>query len=285
VKSEGNFRNVLFGNFGNDAITDGVSQLAFYGVHSVEAGNGAPLVIGDENTVSSLNDSAGAGMAAAALSADGNVLVLGDFSFLIPPYNTVADNQILIRNIADYALGGTRTHSVADFPYVFDRTVSVVPTGGLQMTAETLAPFAGLQNALRATSTTLVMRTEAPAEGDLLVIGSLTPGEDLLPYIEPFHLNLDDSSKIVIPDFGIVDRAGIGLLLYQHTPTRNTLILLTNLPEDLPTLINLLSSGDLSSCVTQGDIGVCSIGYGGSYYAEPTGEPVPVEMLTPTPSG
>lgn len=285
VKSEGNFRNVLFGDFDSDAITSSLNQLAFYGVHSVESGNGTPLIVGDENTYSSLTDSAGPGMAVAALSADGNVLVLGDFSFLIPPYNTVADNQILIRNIANYALGGIRTHSLADFPYVFDRTVYVVPTGGLQMTADTLAPFAGLQNALRATSTSLVMRAEAPAEGDLLVIGSLTPDEDLLPYIEPFHLGLEDSSMIVIPDFGTVTRSGVGLLLYQHTPLRDTLILLTDLPEDLPTLIYMLSSGDLSSCVTQGDIGVCSIGYSDSYYAEPTEAPTFDETPTPTPSG
>ncbi len=285
VKSEGNFRNILFGDFGSNAITSGLKQVAFYGVHSVEAGHGTPLIVGDGNTFSSLTDSAGPGRAAAALSADGNVLVFGDFSFLIPPYNTVSDNQILIRNIADYALGGMRTHSVADFPYVFDRTVYVVPTGSLQLTADTLAPFAGLQNALLLTSTSLDMRLEAPAEGDLLVIGSLTPGEDLLPYIEPFHLGLDDSSTVVIPDFGTVNRSGVGLLLYQHTPTRNTLILLTDVPADLPTLINLLSSGDLSSCVTQADIGVCSIGYGSSYSAAPTAEPIPDATPTPTPSG
>ena len=283
-KSEGNFRNVLFEDFSTNAVTSGMNQLAFYGVHSVEAGNGTPLIVGNENTYSSLTDSAGRGMAVAAVSEDGNVLVLGDFSFLIPPYNTVVDNQILIRNIANYALDGTRAHSVADFPYVFDRTVYLVPTGGFQMTAETLTPFASLQNALLATSTKLVMRSEAPAEGDLLVIGSLTPGEDLLSYIEPFHLGLDEPGIVVIPEFGTVSSQGVGLLLYLHTPLRNTLILLTELPEDLPTLIDQLSSGDLSSCVTQGDIGVCSLGYGGSYYAEPTEESIPTEA-TPTSSG
>jgi len=285
VKSEGNFRNVLFSTFGSSTLTGDLTQVAFYGVHSVDAGSGMPLIIGDKNTYSSLTDSDGSGMAAAAVSADGNVLVFGDFSFMIPPYNTVADNGNLIRHIADYALGGTHTHSVADFPYVFDRNVYVVPAGGMQMTADMLAPLASLQNELLATSTSLAIQAEPPAEGDLLVVGSLTPSDDLIPYIESFHLGLDDPSTIVIPSLGTVSRSGIGLLLYHYTATRNTLILLTDTLDDLPALIDLVSSGDLSSCVTQGDIGVCSIGSGNSYYAEPTWEPPLEGTPSSTPSG
>ena len=238
VKSEGNFRNVLFKTFALNAVTAGLGQVAFYGAHSVEAADGTPLIVGDENTYSSLTDSAGSGRAAAALSTDGNVLVLGDFSFLVPPYNTVA-------------------------------------------------PFAGLQNALLLTSTKLVISDTAPADGDLLVMGNLTPARDLLPYIVPFSLGLDDESTVVIPGFGTVSRTGIGLLLYLHTPARNTLIVLTDKPEDLPTMIGLLSSGDLSSCVIQNNIGVCSIGSGTIDNSESTGEstPAPVESPTSTPSG
>jgi hypothetical protein len=283
VKNDGNFRNTLFNSFAGNPVTTGLSQVAFYGTHSVETGSGTKLILGDGNTVSSLTDSAGAGRAAAALGADGNVLALGDFSFLIPPYDSVADNQVLIRNIANFALSGTRSHRVADFPYVFDRTVSIVSTGGLQTTADTLAPFAGLQNALRLTGTSLVMSDTAPADGDLLVIGSLTPGEDLLPYLQPFKLGLEDPGTVVIPGFGTVARSGVGLLLYQHTPERNTLILLTDTPADLPALINLLSSADLSACVIQGDIGVCSIGYGGGYSNGPAFEPTP-DGFSPTPT-
>jgi hypothetical protein len=284
VKSEGNFRNVLFSTFGKNTLTSDLTQVAFYGVHSVDAGSGKPLIIGDKDTYSSLTDSGGSGMAAAAVSADGNVLVFGDFSFMIPPYNTVADNEILIRHIADYALSGTRTHNVADFPYVFDRDISVIPAGGMQINADMLAPLASLQNELLATSTSLVIQAKPPADGDLLVVGSLTPSDDLMSYIGSFHLGLDDTSTIVIPGIGTVSRTGIGLLLYHFTPTRNTLIILTDTPDDLPALIDLLSRGDLSSCVTQGDIGVCSIGSGGSYYTEPTWEPPLMGTSSPTPS-
>jgi hypothetical protein len=42
--SEGNFRNVIFEDLRTNAITSGMKRLAFYGVHSVEAGNGIPLI-------------------------------------------------------------------------------------------------------------------------------------------------------------------------------------------------------------------------------------------------
>ena len=287
VKNEGNFRNILFGKFGTNDLTAGLTQVALYGVHSIDTVDGKPLLIGDANTYSSLTDSAGAGMAAAAISADGGVLALGDFTFLFPPYNTVADNAVLIDRIADFALGGTRSHSVANFPYVFDRTVYVVPTGGMRMTADVLGPFANLQTALSVTNTSLLVRGTPPADGDLLVIGTLngdvTTSDDLKSYIEPFDLKLDDPGTIVIPNFGTVDRSGIGLLLYQHTDSRNVLVLLTDTPDDLPSLIDMLASGSLQSCVVQGEVGVCSIGLGNNYFSMPTLESTPAE--TPTPSG
>ncbi len=265
VKNEGNFRNVVFGKFAPDPLTAGLTQVAFYGAHSVRTLDGKSLITGDQYTLSSTTDS-GEGLSAAALGADGNVLVLGDFSFLVPPYNTVADNNVLIGRIADFALGGTRTHNIADFPYVFDRPVAVVPTGGLQMASDILEPIASLQGALQSINVSLTVNSDPPANTDLLVLGSLTPSDDLTPYIEPFKLGLDDYASITLPDFGTINRDGIGLLLYEHTADRNTLTLLTDYPSDLPSLISLLANGEVSSCMIQGEVGVCSIGYGGSSY-------------------
>ncbi|HTX90762.1 MAG TPA: DUF4350 domain-containing protein [Anaerolineales bacterium] len=287
VKNEGNFRNILFGKFGSNALTNGLGQVALYGVHSIDTVDGTPLLIGDANTYSSQTDSAGAGMAAAALSADGGVLAMGDFTFLVPPYDSVADNAVLIDHIADFALGGTRTHSVANFPYVFDQTVYVVPTGGMRMTADVLGPFANLQTALRVTNTSLLVKDTPPATGDLLVIGTLqgdvAASPDLLPYIDSFGLNFDDPTTIVIPNFGTVDRSGVGLLLYQHSASRNILVLLTDTPDDLPSLIDLLASGSLESCVVQGEVGVCGIGSGNNYFGQSSPGFSPTE--TPTPAG
>lgn len=73
-------------------------------------------------------------------------------------------------------------------------------------------------------------------------------------------------------------------MLYKPGLVSNTLILLTDLPEDLPTLLSLLASGDMSACVIQNNIGVCSISYSGSTYdTTPPGEEVQDDE-TSTPS-
>jgi hypothetical protein len=291
LKNEGNFRNVLFTQFGEDALTQGLSQVALYGAHSVSAENGKALITGDESTFSSLTDSSesplsgsGQALAAAALSADGTALAFGDFTFLMPPYNQVADNSLLLGAIADFALGGTRTHTLADFPYLFGHQASLLTVGDLQMTADLLAPVASLQSALQWTNTSLVVAPKAVSGSDTIVLGLLTPSDDLDRYINTFDLGLEDSAAITIPGFGQIGRAGIGLMLYKPGVVSNTLILLTDLPVDLAKLIKLLASGDMSACVIQNNIGVCSIGYSGSTYdTTPPGEEVqPTETSTPS---
>jgi len=291
VKNEGNFRNVMFTQFGEEELTKGLGQVVLYGAHSVSAENGKAIITGDAGTFSSQTDSSasplsgsGQGLVAAALSADGSALAIGDSTFLMPPYNQVADNGLLVGEIADFALGGTRTHTLADFPYLFDRQVNLLTVGDLQMTADLLAPVASLQSALQWTNTSLIVASKAVSGSDTIILGLLTPSDDLDRYIKSFDLGLEDSASITIPGFGTIGRAGIGLMLYKPGVVRNTLILLTDLPEDLPLLIGLLASGDMSSCVIQDNIGVCSIGYSGSTYdTTPPGEEVqPTETSTPS---
>ena len=289
IENEGNYRHVQYWQFGKNALAKGLTQVVFYSAHSVNTDTGTALILGDENTLSSRTDSGGdpatgSGLAAAAISEDENVLAIGDFTFLMPPYNQVADNGLLLSRIADFLLGGARTHELADFPFVFDRPVYLLPTGEIQLNTDLLSPVAYLQSALQTTNTPLYISQDPLAKGDRLILGLLTPSEDLKPFLEPFNLGLDDSSTITIPGFGKVNRSGIGLMLYQTSKTGNTLILLTEYPEDLPTLINLLASGDLSSCVIQENIGVCSVVYGGGYYGyeEPyTEEPAPTKEPAP----
>jgi hypothetical protein len=113
----------------------------------------------------------------------------------------------------------------------------------------------------------------------------------LSKYVEPFNIKLDDASEFVdIPQFGKLGRSGNGLLLFSHTDQGTTLVLLADTVVDVTALMDTLSTGDLSGCLIQGNVGMCSIGVGGSFSIGGTSTPEATPLngeipLTATPSG
>lgn len=304
VDNEGNFRNVFFGDFGKDELTFGLKQVAFYGTHSVKSDSGMVLLLGADQTFSSLTDAHSPAEGGAVLSADGNVVAFGDFTFMTPPYNNVSDNATLISNIADFLLGGNRKPTLATLPYIFSQhNVQVYPTSKVQMTAEMVGALGRLQTSLQAVSVNMDITTKEPVDGDRVILGTFTPTDDLIPFVESLDLKTGESSQILeVSGFGNVGRAGNGVLLFQPGKNGNTIVLLADTANDLILLLDTISSGNLSNCVLQGDIGVCSIGSGSSFSEEPgvvstpegsptvepsTGGPPPVATPTPvsTPAG
>ena len=288
VENEGNFRNVYFKSFGKSDLTWGLSKIALYGTHSVETDSGLSLFVGDDKTLSSTTDATPSndpkrGWAAAVLSKDGNVFAAGDFSFLMPPYNTVGDNSSLISNIADFLLSGQRKDVLTDFPYIFNgSTVDILPTSNVQLTAGITSALSKLQAQLAATGTELKVVKDTPTDNNLIVLGTFSSSDDLAKYVEPFNVKLEDSSEFVdIPQFGKLGRSGNGVLLFSHSDKGTTLVLLADTVDDVTTLMDTLSSGDLSSCLIQGDVGFCSIGTGGSFSEGGTSTPFVSGSLTP----
>jgi hypothetical protein len=297
VENEGNFRNVYFTTFGKSDLTWGLSKIALYGTHSVETSSGSALIVGSNNTLSSSTDTTPANDSkqnwdSAVLSKDGNVLAMGDFTFLTPPYDTVADNATLINNLADFLLNGQKKLILADFPYIFNQApVGIQTTSNVQLTAEITGAIARLQSRLAMTNTPLNVLKNPPADGNLIVLGTYSSSDDMTKYVEPFNIQLDDTSEFVeIPQLGKFGRSGNGLLLFSHSEKGSTLVLLADTTDDLTSLIDTLSSGDLTGCVLQGDLGVCSIGVGGSFseggIPTPETTPLPGEIpVTATPPG
>jgi len=256
--NEGNFRNVEFTDFAENQLTKDLKMIVLYGAHTVHTETGVRLANGGADTLSSLTDRGG-GLSPMALSADGQALAVGDFTFLTNPFNQVADNNLLLAHIADFALGGKRAPLLENFPFVFERPVSLIPTGEVALTSELLGPIAVLQQSLKVVNISVNVSPKPSKDGDVIVLGTFTPSEDLNPYLTPFNISFDEGKIINLPGFGKVEKPGNALLLFNHGAKTNTLILLADTASDLPKLITLVAGGDLSACVVQGNTGVCSI--------------------------
>jgi hypothetical protein len=278
-KNEGNFRNVFFDKFGKAELTFGLKQVALYGTHSVKSDSGLILLRGTESTFSSVSDAYDPAQGGAAISEDGNVVAFGDFTFLTPPYDHVADNSTLIANIADFLLDGRRAPSLTNFPYIFNQAVlQVFPTSDVQMTAEMVSALSSLQTSLRAVNISMQIVDEKPADGDVLQLETFTSSDDLASISNKFNLNFDESEDYVtVPGFGNIGRTGNGLLLFNPGKKGNTLVLLSDTLDDLTVLVGVVSSGSLTSCIVQDRSGVCSVGFGGSFSSDESFDGTPVD--------
>lgn len=296
VENEANYRNVFFTNFNDDALTNDLSKIALYGAHSIQTTQKV-LISGDENTLSSLTDQGGE-LAVAATTENGGVLAMGDMNFLTSPYYQVADNQHLLNNVIQFLLGATRTYDLADFPYLFHRTVSVLTPGKDVMDRDLVTTLSEAQLSLRSLDLSIEV-TDTPTEGnDLLVSGTYRQREDLEIYLKPFDLefskepiveeenygsildtpeptmtpfltdewNFDTETQdaVMVPGLGKFAVQDVGLILFQSTPERNTLTLLASNSEALKELTsNVFNYRDLSRCLIADSIAVCNLDSGG----------------------
>ena len=265
IENEGNYRNVLFSYFGEDTLTEGLSTVAFYGVRSIITKTGTPLIIGDQNTLSSRTDTSGE-WAAAARSLDGRVIAIGDLTFLTPPYDQVADNPLLTTRLVDFLLGGEKLRDLSDFPYLFNQPVAILKTETFDLAAETLWSIMGVQGTLTSQGLPLTLVSEPSSDMDLIIFDLYSPSEDVQPYLELFEdvvLPIDaEDGFLTVPCFGGINPAGIGLVLLSRAEERTTLVLLAETNDELLTLAEMLADYELRDCLVCGQVALCKVGTG-----------------------
>ena len=186
IKNEGNFRNVYFNIIDKSPISADLEEVVFYGLHTIKTAP-HPFIIGDENTLSSLTDRS-SGLVAAASDAEGRVLALTDMNFMLPPYHRVADNGILTKNIAEFLSGSARERSLADFPYIFSRPVTLLIDAENALDTEMLATITGAQHSMEELGLELNISNKPDFGHDLVAFGTFPPDENLEPLLEPFDL-------------------------------------------------------------------------------------------------
>lgn len=51
---------------------------------------------------------------------------MGDLTFMVPPQNSILDNNRLIADIAEFLASSDRGFELSDFPYFFDGAADIV---------------------------------------------------------------------------------------------------------------------------------------------------------------
>ncbi|HUV15692.1 MAG TPA: DUF4350 domain-containing protein [Pelolinea sp.] len=283
VENEGNYRNIFIFPDSRNSVTRNISQLVFYASHSLET-QSEVLFTGNENTLSSLDDKGNA-LPVAAMDESGNVLVIGDMTFLTTPYNQVADNYQLVLNISDFLLKKSRTRTLADFPNLFTRPISIRLTEGINLDKELLAVISDMKEKFNSDDLPVVILEKEEEGFDQIILGTFPPNDQLRIYTDFFGINFNDGkfnptpsptaedeieleeplpdatklddSFFLFPEFGKIPSEGFGFLLLYQEENRTNLVILSDSLENVVQLLNLLIKGSLEICLATDSIAIC----------------------------
>ncbi len=188
-ENDGNFRHLILTDIQDSPLTQGVQQVIFYAAHSLKS-SPQPLLRTSPTTRSSLTD-APAQSVAASLDASGQVLAIGDLSFLQAPNNLMADNQQWIAGIAGFLAGSQCQRTLAEYPYIFQRPVTLLVPADQTLTNGFITTLGAAQRQLALLNLPLTTAAQ-PVEGsDTLILGVYEDYEKLAPYLAAFDLEIN----------------------------------------------------------------------------------------------
>ena len=118
VEYDLNFRHIFLRDFQPTPLTSGLDTIVLYVAGSIHS-SGPGIAVSDTNTESSLGATAGSYFPI-AWGSTSNVLAIADFTFVVPPYNSLLSNGRLMSNVADYLTESQRDFDLADFPHFYE---------------------------------------------------------------------------------------------------------------------------------------------------------------------
>lgn len=274
---ESNFRNIKLSSFDANPLTEGLTQVIFYATRSILSQEPA-LIQATGATRSSASEQADA-LAVAVLAHQGQVLALGDLTFMTEPFNAVADNNRLTARIADFLSGGQRRFDLTEFPFFFRDEVDLVFAGGPVLDSDLLAGGGVLQAAFDENGKQLTVQHQEDKTRDTLFVGLYDQAKEAQPYLAEAQVTLsitptkeeasgDESppasstevtvtaeispampSRVEIQSFGEMVVTGTSLLALATDGERHVLVVLAHTQTGVEDAIKRLTDGDLGECV------------------------------------
>ena len=187
--NEGNFRNIFVQPVENHSLTKGIEELVFYASHSLD--NRTEMIFsGGPGAQSSLEDREET-VSVASIDNSGNVLAIGDMTFMTTPYNQIADNNLLIENIAYFLINGERQIQISDFPNLFRRNIGIILDKNLKLEPDLVSVISEIKEQY-ARDDINVEILEAKQDGyDLVYLGIYPPEGELDKMVGKFGIRFE----------------------------------------------------------------------------------------------
>ncbi len=253
VEYDQNFRHIFVRDFQPDALTNGLDTIAFYVASSVRS-SGPGLAVTDANTQSSLIE-AGRNFSPIAWGDRRNVLAIGDFTFMVPPYNSLLDNDKLLSNLTDYLTDSQRSFELADFPYFF------AGDGG-----ESIDILLGrddlwdngvlMRSVLSTVGVTAGISADENLSRDTVFLGLFEDAAQVERYLQTVGVTIDGAIRL--PSGLELERRGTSITLLHGDEDRHVLVLLADTARSLSSAVDALLGGNFREDLVNDFVGVRS---------------------------
>ena len=251
VEYDLNFRHIIVRDFQPSPLTSGLDAVALYITGSVES-SGDGLAFTDVNTRSSLENPADT-YAPIALGDRRNVLAMADFTFIVPPYNTLLDNDKLLSNLADFLSDNQREYDLGDFPHFYDGSQG---DGVDVLLGQTTLWDIGLEmrNGLSAYGISSRIRQEEDVSRNTLFLGLYEDSPAVGRYLQAAGISINET--VSLPFAPEVQSRGTSIALLHRSQERYSLVILGDTPGELAEAVGSLFSGEFRDTLVSDYMGL-----------------------------
>ena len=242
-----NFRNIYVSDFRDDEVTEGLRRVALYAAGSIKS-SAQGLAHTDGTTRSSLVERVEPFYPIVKVS-EGRVLAISDLTFLIPPQNSILDNDRLISNVAGYLTRSQRDFQLEDFPHFLDGEVDIL-----------LGEAALFEIGTQLKSTLEVFQVDSQIRGvenlgqDTVLLGLYQDSALATQYLDLAGIHIGETLRTPFtPD---IPAAGTALILLHKSPERRVLVVLGSSLGSLFDMVGRLGSGQFRQGLVSDILGV-----------------------------
>ncbi len=246
-----NFRHIFVRDFQPAPLTSGLDTIVLYVAGSIRS-SGPGLAVTDTNTKSSLGETE-ENYFPIAWGSKRNVLAIADFTFMIPPYNSLLSNDQLLSNVVDYLTDSQREFDLLDFPYFFETTLE--DNTDIVLGQESLWSI-GLE--MKTGLSTQGLSSRIVEEEDLsrntVFLGLYEDSRTMSQYLQAAGISADD--VISLPFASELDREGTGIILLHRDGDRYVLVVLADTPAALSGVVGSLFNDTFRNDLVSNNLGL-----------------------------
>ncbi len=246
-----NFRHIFVRDFQPAPITSGLDTIALYIAGSVRS-SGHGLAFTDVNTRSSLVEAA-EDFYPIAWGESQNVLAIGDFTFMVPPYNSLVDNGKFLSNLADYLTDSRREFDLEDFPHFYvgrpDDSVDILLGQPYLWSVGT-----DMRNGLSAYGLSSEVRGLEDVSRDTAFLGLYEDALRVGQYLQAAGVRVDE--VLSTPFAEDLNTNGTAIVILHRDQDRHVLVVLADTPDGLAEAVGSLFSGEFRKNLISNSVGL-----------------------------